>query len=87
MTSSVPENFAWPLLAFMATVTLLRYLFFNHSQWERYLNHTLAFMLASNLLREHRVEIALSDAGVLSITAAQQVSLALPLQVFVVLVE
>ena len=77
MTSSVPENFAWPLLAFMATVTLLRYLFFNHSQWERYLNHTLAFMLASNLLREHRVEIALSDAGVLSITAAQQVSLAL----------
>lgn len=77
MTSSVPEHIAWPLLAFMVLVTLLRYLFFNHSQWERYLNHTLAFMLASNLLREHIVQIQLSEAGVLSVTATQQVSLAM----------
>ena len=51
MTATVPAILAWPLLAFMAAVVGLRYVFFNHSQWERYLNHTLAFMLASNLIR------------------------------------
>jgi hypothetical protein len=77
MTSTVPEFIAWPLLAFMLVVTVLRYVFFNHSQWERYLNHTLAFMLAVNLLREHAVQVPLSEAGVLSLTATQQLSLAL----------
>lgn len=77
MTATVPGFLAWPLLAFMAAVVLLRYAFFNHSQWERYLNHTLAFMLASNLIREQAVQELLSTAGIMTITTAQQLSLVL----------
>ena len=77
MTATVPAILAWPLLAFMAAVVSLRYVFFNHSQWERYLNHTLAFMLASNLIREQAVQDALASAGIMTVTTAQQISLAL----------
>ncbi len=77
MTATVPAILAWPLLAFMAAVVGLRYVFFNHSQWERYLNHTLAFMLASNLIREQAVQDALASAGIMTVTTAQQISLAL----------
>ncbi|MBU8820757.1 hypothetical protein KL864_33345 [Mycolicibacterium goodii] len=77
MTATVPGVLAWPLLAFMAAVVVFRYLLFNHSQWERYLNHTLAFMLAANLIRERLVQEALASAGVMSVSTAQQVSLAL----------
>ncbi|KKF03803.1 MAB_1171c family putative transporter [Mycolicibacterium obuense] len=77
MTATVPAILAWPLLAFMAAVVGLRYVFFNHSQWERYLNHTLAFMLASNLIREQAVQDTLASAGIMTVTTAQQISLAL----------
>lgn len=77
MTSTVPATLAWPLLIFMAAVVVLRYLFFNHSQWERYLNHTLAFMFASNLIRERVIQDALASAGISSVTTTQQISLVL----------
>lgn len=77
MTATVPAILAWPLLAFMGSVVLLRYAFFNHSLWERYLNHTLALMFASNLIRERAVQDLLDNAGIMTITTAQQLSLAL----------
>lgn len=77
MTASVPTAIAWPLLAFMAAVAVLRYLFFNNSMRERYLNHTLAFMFASNLIREGVVQDALASAGILSVTASGQLSFVL----------
>lgn len=77
MTSTVPAEFAWPLLLFMAAVLQLRYMFFNNSQWEKYLNHTLTYMLAANLLREHAVQLWLQDSGIAPVTVSQQISLAL----------
>lgn len=77
MTSTVPGWLAGPLLGFMASVTLLRYLYFHHNQWERYLNHTLAFMFVSNLIRERVVQDQLSAVGIMTVTEAQQLSLAL----------
>ncbi|RFZ10364.1 hypothetical protein DSM43518_02278 [Mycobacterium marinum] len=77
MTNTIPAVLAWPLLTFMAAVVILRYIFFNHSQWERYLNHTLAFMFAANLVRQRAVEDALSSTGMMTITTAQELSLAL----------
>lgn len=76
MTTSVQAYLTWPLLVFMVIVVAIRYLFFNSSQYETYLNHTLALMVASNLLREHAIQTALADHHILSITAAQQLSLA-----------
>lgn len=76
MTTSVPAYLTWPLVVFMVIVVAVRYLFFNSSGYENYLNHTLALMVASNLLREHAIERVLADHGILSITAAQQLSLA-----------
>lgn len=77
MTATVPASLAFPLLACMAAVVALRYIFYNHSQWERYLNHTLAFMLAANLIRERAIQDGLRTAGIMTITTAQQLSLAL----------
>ncbi|ORB76822.1 hypothetical protein BST46_27935, partial [Mycobacterium timonense] len=76
MTTSVPAYLTWPLLVFMVIVVATRYLFFNSSAYETYLNHTLALMVTSNLLRERVIETALTDHHLLSITAAQQLSLA-----------
>lgn len=77
MTATIPGHIAWPLLAFMAVVVALRYLFFNNSLWERYLNHTLAGMLVVNLIRERAVQDPLAAAGILPVTATQQLSLVL----------
>lgn len=76
MTTSVPTYLTWPLLVFMVIVVATRYLFFDSSTYETYLNHTLALMVTSNLLRERVIETALTDHHLLSITAAQQLSLA-----------
>lgn len=76
MTTTVPAYLTWPLLVFMVTVAITRYAFFNSSQYESYFNNTLALMVGSNLLRERAIENLLADHGILSITAAQQLSLA-----------
>ncbi|RDH75376.1 hypothetical protein DVS77_27125 [Mycolicibacterium moriokaense] len=76
MTTSVPAYLTWPLLVFMVVVVAIRYAFFNSSQYETYLNHTLALMVTSNLLREHAIQTVLADHTPVSITAAQQLSLA-----------
>lgn len=76
MTTSVPAYLTWPLLVFMTIVVITRYAFFNSSQYETYFNNTLALMVGSNLLRERAIENVLDDHGILSVTAAQQLSLA-----------
>lgn len=76
MTTSVPAYLTWPLLVFMAIVVITRYAFFNSSQYETYFNNTLALMVGSNLLRERAIENVLADHNILSVTAAQQLSLA-----------
>lgn len=75
MTTSVPPQITWPLLVFMVLVVLIRYAFFRSSQYETYFNHTLALMVTSNLLRERAIENLLADHGILTVTAAQQLSL------------
>ncbi|MGJ6127389.1 hypothetical protein QN239_32945 [Mycolicibacterium sp. Y3] len=76
MTTTVPAYLTWPLLVFMVSVVITRYAFFNSSQYETYFNNTLALMVGSNLLRERAIENLLANHGILSITAAQQLSLA-----------
>lgn len=76
MTTSVPAYLTWPLLVFMLIVVITRYAFFRSNQYETYFNHTLALMVGSNLLRERAIENVLADHDILSITAAQQLSLA-----------
>ena len=76
MTTSVPAYLTWPLLVCMVTVVITRYVLFNSSQYETYFNNTLALMVGSNLLRERAVEDIVADHGILSITAAHQLSLA-----------
>ncbi|AQA06986.1 hypothetical protein BVC93_31305 (plasmid) [Mycobacterium sp. MS1601] len=76
MTTSVPAYLTWPLLVFMVIVVITRYAFFRSNQYDTYFNNTLALMVLSNLLRERAIENVLADHGILSITAAQQLSLA-----------
>lgn len=75
MTTSLPDCIAWPLLAFMATVVAVRFFFYARNQYDTYLNHTLALLFGANLLRDRTIENALADAGVLTITTSQQLSL------------
>ncbi|QUR68726.1 MAB_1171c family putative transporter [Mycobacterium spongiae] len=82
MTTNVPAHLTWPpltylgwpLLVFMAAVVIVRYIFFNTSQYETFLNHSLAFILAGNLLSEGAVEDFLAYHQILTPTAAQQLA-------------
>ena len=75
MTSAVPGVIAWPLLIFMVAVVAARYVWFNDTAYDRYLNNTLGFMLIVQLLREHRVQQLLEYSGLCSVTTTQQLSL------------
>lgn len=76
MTATVPDCIAWPLLILMAAIVIARYLVFNTTQYETYLNHCLALLLVSNLLRERAVEDFLASREIMTVTTAQQLSLA-----------
>ena len=52
----MPGIVAWPLIGFMALVLVGRYRWFNSNLYERYFNNTLAFLLVSQVLREHLVQ-------------------------------
>ncbi|BBY22047.1 DUF6545 domain-containing protein [Mycobacterium stomatepiae] len=74
MTSTVPPAVAWPLILFMAIVVVSRYVWFNTSLYDTYLNNTLAILLTAQLLREHVVQQLLSDAALITVTTAQQLA-------------
>lgn len=75
MTSSVPGLVAWPLLALMTSIAVMRYLFFSTSEFEKYLNHVLAIYLVCNLLREKMIEKFLAGHHIIAVTTAQELSL------------
>lgn len=77
MTSSVPGWLAWPLLAAMAAIIVVRYRSFNNTLYENYFNNTLLLMFAAQLLREHAVEDLLARTAVMTVTMAQHLSLVL----------
>lgn len=76
MTSTIPGWIAWPVIASMAIILALRYTRFNNGFYDNYLNNTLAWMLITQLLREHLVEQLLARAALMSITLAQHLSMA-----------
>lgn len=77
MTSSVPGWLAWPLVVAMAAVIAVRYRWFNTTLYDTYFNNTLLLMLIAQLLRERVAEDLLDRNRLLSITAAQHLSLLL----------
>ncbi|KLI09253.1 MULTISPECIES: DUF6545 domain-containing protein [Mycobacteriaceae] len=79
MITGLPDTVAWPLLFFMTAVTIARFAFYstNTTQYDKYLNYTLGFALASNLLRDRTIETYLNQALGWDLTTMQQVSLAL----------
>lgn len=79
MITGLPDWAAWPLLLFMAVVTITRFAFYstNSTQYDKYLNYTLGFALASNLLRDRSIETQLHQVLGWDLTTMQQISLAL----------
>lgn len=77
MTTPYPPYITWPVLIFGALVTIGRYVFFSHTRSDVALSNVLAIYVASNLLRERPIQDWLADHGVLSVTASQQLSLAI----------
>lgn len=76
MTSTVPAWIAWPVVFAMVITLALRFTWFNQSLYDKYLNNTLAWMLATQLLRERVVEQLLSKSALISVTLAQHLSMA-----------
>jgi hypothetical protein len=80
MITGLSDWVAWPLLLFMAVVTIARYAFYdtyNSMAYDKYLNYTIGFALLSNLLRDRTVEMHLNRVFSWDLTTIQQVSLAL----------
>ena len=75
----IPDSVAWPLIAFMIAVVMARYLVFNTSRYETYLNHCLALVVLATLLRDDAVERSLADHGIVTVVTAQQLSLVAPI--------
>lgn len=73
--TTIPNYVAWPLLATMAVIVVIRYRWFNTTRLEIYLNNAIALLLVANLFRDPWVERYLAREHLLSLTAAQQVSL------------
>ncbi|MDM2402104.1 hypothetical protein PP613_23505 [Mycobacteroides abscessus] len=76
MTSTVPGWIAWSVIAAMVITLTVRYTWFNQTLYDNYLSNTLAWMLVTQLLREHAVEQLLSKAALISVTLAQHLSMA-----------
>jgi hypothetical protein len=60
----------------MMITLAVRYTWFNQTPYDNYLSNTLAWMLVTQLLREHSVEQLLSKAALISVTLAQHLSMA-----------
>lgn len=76
MTTALPALITWPALTVMVIVVVVRYVWFNATRMEAYLNHTLALLVFSNVLRERAIQDFLAGHGLMSVTTAQQLSLA-----------
>lgn len=76
MTSTVPAWIAWPVIVAMMITLAVRYTWFNRTLYDNYLSNTLAWMLVTQLLREHVVEQLLSKSALISVTLAQHLSMA-----------
>lgn len=75
--SAVPAIIAWPLIAFMTLVLLGRYRWFNENLSEKYINNTLAFLWAAQLLREPFMQKLIIDSALVTEPGAWQLSAAL----------
>lgn len=79
MTATIPGYIAWPLFMFMAVTVIARYLVFNTSQYETYLNHCLALAFVASLLHEQTINNFLADHRIMSVATAEQLSLVAPI--------
>ncbi len=75
--SAVPAMIAWPFIAFMTVVLLGRYRWFNENLSEKYINNTLAFLWAAQLLREPFVQRQMIDSALVTEPGVWQISTAL----------
>lgn len=75
MTDTVPAAIAWPLIVFIAVVIAIRFRWVANSLYDTYFNNTLVWMLVTVLLRQRATEHLLAQAGLLSITTAQELSM------------
>lgn len=73
----MPGFLAWPLIAFMSVVLLGRYRWFNENLSEKYINNTLAFLWAAQVLRERFVQRVMVDSAFVTEPGAWQLSTAL----------
>lgn len=74
MTSNVPAPIAWTVITVLTLLLAARFAWCRANLYETYLNNVMAWLLLAQLLRERAVEAILSDAALMSVTTAQQVS-------------
>lgn len=74
MTSTVPGVVAWPVIAIMALLLAARFRWCRANLYQTYFNNAMAWLLLAQLLRERRVQAALSGSALMGVTAAQQLS-------------
>lgn len=76
MTTAAPSWLTWPALVAITIIVLARYRWFNTTRMEVFFNNALATMLVSNLLRESAIQTLLEHHGVMTISTARLLSLA-----------
>ena len=76
MTASVPGVIAWPVIAWMLITLAARYRWCRTNLYDTYYTNLMALLMLAQLLREHAVEVALSRSALMTVTTAQQLSLA-----------
>ncbi|MCV7242344.1 hypothetical protein H7J83_06235 [Mycobacterium mantenii] len=74
MTSTIPGVVAWPVITIMVILLAARFRWCRANLYQTYLNSVMAWLLLAQILREHRVEAALSRSALMTVTTAQQLS-------------
>ncbi|MDR7169272.1 hypothetical protein J2W56_003013 [Nocardia kruczakiae] len=75
MTSSVPVVIAWPVIVATVLVVAARWVWFDDTAAERYLNSTLTIIAATQVLREDVAQRAIVAVAPTTVTTVQQISL------------
>lgn len=75
MTSTIPGMIAWPVIAFMAILLAARFMWCRANLYDTYFNNVLAWLMLAQLLQRREVQAALSRSALVTVTAAQQLSL------------
>lgn len=74
MTSCIPGVVAWPVIAIMAMLLAARFRWCRANLYQTHFNNVMAWLLLAQLLRERRLEAALSEDALMGVATAQQLS-------------